>query len=192
VVWRKAATGWTIQDLGTLPGDLFSTAFDVNDVGDVVGLSQNGPATGSSAFLWNAATGTMLGLSGLGGGETYALRINNTSDVAGLSRDVSGNRHAVRWRSATNWTIEDLGTLGGCCSESYGINNFGDVVGVSSVSQRRTGLQHAFLFLASATAVTDLGALRGDSVARDVNDFGFVVGGGSTGRSQHALLWRLP
>jgi probable HAF family extracellular repeat protein len=192
VVWKKAATGWTIQDLGTLPGDMFSTAFDINDVGDVVGLSQNSGATVTSAFLWNAAAGTMLELSSLGGDETYALRINNTSDVAGLSRDVSGNRHAVRWRSATNWTIEDLGTLGGCCSESYGINNFGDVVGVSSFSQRRNGFQHAFLFLASAAAMTDLGGLRGDSWARDVNDFGFAVGGGSTGRSVHALLWRLP
>ena len=191
VVWTKAVTGWAIQDLGTLPGDTSSVAIDVNDAGDVVGLSQNSVTAVTRAFLRNAATGTMLELSGLGGDETYALKINNTSDVAGLSRDVSGNRHAVRWRSATNWTIEDLGTLGGCCSESYGINNFGDVVGVSNFG-RRAGLQHAFLFLASAAAMTDLGALRGDSAARDVNDFGLVVGGGSTGRSLHALLWRLP
>jgi probable HAF family extracellular repeat protein len=190
VMWRKAATGWTIQDLGTLPGDMFSTAFDVNDVGDVVGLSQNSLFTVTRAFLRNAATGTMLELSGLGGDETYALRINSTSDVAGLSRDVSGNRHAVRWRSATNWTIEDLGTLGGCCSESYGINNSGDVVGVSGFSRRR-GLQHAFLFPASGAAMTDLGALRGDSWARNLNDFGFVVGGSGSGRL-HAVLWRLP
>jgi probable HAF family extracellular repeat protein len=192
VVWTKAATGWTTQDLGTLPGDMFSNAHDVNDVGDVVGVSHNSVAAVTRAFLWNAATGTMRELSGLGGGETYALRINNSSDVAGLSRDVSGNRHAVRWPSATNWTIEDLGTLGGCCSESYGIDSFGDVVGVSNVSRRHTGLQHAFLFLANAAAITDLGAFRGDSWARDVNDFGFVVGGGSTGRSLHAFLWRLP
>ena len=192
VMWTKAVTGWTIQDLGTLPGDMFSTARDVNDVGDVVGSSHNSLSTVTRAFLRNAATGIMLELSGLGGDETYALRINNTSDVAGLSRDASGNRHAVRWRSATNWTIEDLGTLGGCCSESYGINNFGDVVGVSGFSSRRSSLQHAFLVPASEAAMTDLGALRSDSWARDVNDFEFVVGGGSTGRSVHALLWRLP
>jgi probable HAF family extracellular repeat protein len=191
VVWTKAVTGWAIQDLGTLPGDTSSAAIDVNDAGDVVGLSQNNVTAVTRAFLRNAATGTMLELSGLGGDETYALRINNTSDVAGLSRDVSGNRHAVRWQSATNWTIEDLGTLGGCCSESYGINNLGDVVGVSNFG-RRAGLQHAFLFLSNAAAMTDLGALRGDSWARDVNDFGLVVGGGSAGRSLHALLWRLP
>ena len=189
VVWTRAAAGWTIQDLGTLPGDFSSTAFDVNDVGDVVGLSRNQAATVTSGFLWHAATGTMLELPGLGGDETYALRINSTSDVAGFSRDASGNRHAVRWRSATNWAIEDLGTLGGCCSEGYGINNFGDVVGVSTFGRR--GLQHAFLSFASAADMTDLGALRADSWARDVNDFGYAVGAGSTGRSLHALLWRL-
>jgi probable HAF family extracellular repeat protein len=191
VLWTKAATGWTIRDLGTLSGDTASSAVDVNDAGDVVGRSYNSVTGVSTGVLWNAATGTMLELPGLGGDETYVLRINNSGDVAGLSRDVSGNRHAVRWRSATNWTIEDLGTLGGCCSESYGINNLGDVVGVSNFG-RRSGLQHAFLFLAGAAAMTDLGALRGDSWARDVNDFGYAVGGGSTGKSLHALLWRLP
>ena len=118
-----------------MPGDTSSVANDVNDAGDVVGLSQNSEYAVTRAFLRNAATGTMLELSGLGGDETYALKINNTSDVAGLSRDVSGNRHAVRWRSATNWTIEDLGTLGGCCSESYGINNL-ETLSVSAISAR--------------------------------------------------------
>ncbi len=175
-----------------MPGDTSSAAIDVNDAGDVVGSSRNSGAAVTRAFLRNAATGTMLALSGLGGDETSALKINNTSDVAGYSRDVSGNLHAVRWRSVTNWTIEDLGTLGGCCSDSSSINNFGDVVGASSFGRRRSGLTHAFLFLSSAAAMTDLGALRGDSWARDVNDFGLVVGGGSTGRSLHAFLWRLP
>ncbi len=175
-----------------MPGDTSSSAVDVNDAGDVVGRSHNNITGVTTVVVWNAATGTMLELSGLGGDETGVLRINNAGDVAGYSRDVSGNRHAVRWRSATNWTIEDLGTLGGCCSEGYGINNFGDVVGVSnSGGQRRSGLQHAFLSLAGAADMTDLGALRGDSVARDVNDFGYAVGSGSAGQYSHAMLWRL-
>jgi probable HAF family extracellular repeat protein len=188
VVWRRSATRWTIQDLGALPGDTYSFAHDVNDEGDVVGSSSTGASGASRGFLWTAATG-MLPLSSLGG-ETYALAINNGGDVAGLSTDASGNRHAVRWRSATNWTLEDLGTLGGCCSEGYGITGAGDVVGVSNVSQRLSGSQHAFL--ANAAGMMDIGALRGDSWARDMNDFGVVVGGGSTGRSIHALLWQLP
>jgi hypothetical protein len=37
----------------------------------------------------------------------------------------------------------------------------------------------------------DLGAPQGQSVARDLNDFGVVVGG-SGGGLPHAVLWRLP
>jgi uncharacterized membrane protein len=62
-------------------------------------------------------------------------------------------------------------------------------VGVSNASQRLTGSQHAFL--ANAAGMTDLGALRGESWARDLNDFGVVVGGSGSG-SLHAVLWKLP
>jgi probable HAF family extracellular repeat protein len=187
VVWTKSAAGWSVQDLGTLPGDTASLAHDVNDRGEIVGSS--GSVTGvTSGFLWTAATG-MFRLSSLGG-DTSALAIGNNGDVAGGSTDTFGNQHAVRWRAATNWTIEDLGTLGGCCSAGLGINSFGDVVGFSNVSRRGSGVQHAFL--ASSTGLmTDLGALRGQSAARDLNDFGVAVRGSGSGR-MHAVLWRLP
>jgi probable HAF family extracellular repeat protein len=179
VMWTKSATGWSVRDLGTLPGDTSGSANDVNDRGDVVGLSYNSVTGITTPVLWSTVVG-MLPLPRMSG-ETYALAINNDSDVAGLSTDAFGNRHAVRWRSTTNWTIEDLGTLGGCCSEAYGINGFGDVVCVSSMSQRRSGLQHAFL--ATPLRMADLGALKRTSVARDVNDFGVVVGASGGGVS---------
>jgi probable HAF family extracellular repeat protein len=177
-MWAKSATGWTVQDLGTLPGDTGSIATDVNDDGEVVGMSGSESAP-SRAFRWTAATG-MLQLSSLGG-ETYALAINNNGDVAGLSTNPSGNRRAVRWRSATNWSIEDLGTLGGCCSEGSDINSFGDVVGLSN----------SRAFLANASGMINLGALGRQSWARAVNDFGVAAGGSGSARL-HAVLWRLP
>ena len=189
-VWTGSAGGWVVQTLGTLQGDAFSTAHDVNDAGTIVGVSgrQNGP---SSAFLWTAAAG-MSRLPSLGGLTTYALAISNGGDVAGLSTDASGTRHAVRWRFSSGWVIEDLGTLGGCCSEGYGINMFGDVVGVSNLGApgKRSGTQRAFL-ARPAAAMTDFGGLKGQSAARDLNDFGVVVGGSGSGQL-HAVLWRLP
>jgi len=174
-----------VQALGTLPGDAFSNAHDVNDAGAVVGLSGPGDGTGSG-FMWTAAAG-MSRLPGLGGNTIYALAISNGGDVAGLSTDASGTRHAVRWRSSSGWAVEDLGTLGGCCSEGYGINTFGDVVGVSDLG-KRSGTR-AFL-ARPAAAMTDLG-VQGQSAARDLNDFGVVVGGSGRGPLQ-ALVWRLP
>jgi probable HAF family extracellular repeat protein len=129
----------------------------------------------------------MSRLPSLGGETTYALAVNNSGDVAGLSTDSTGTRHAVRWRSSAGWAVEDLGTLGGCCSEAYGINTSGDVVGVSNLG-KRSGTQQGFLARPDAL-MTGLAAQR-QSGARDLNDFGVVVGhGGSQG---HAVLWRVP
>ena len=186
-VWTMSGGGWALQTLGTLPDDTFSVATDVNDEGTVVGLSGRGTGTVASGFLWTAATG-MSTLPGLGGQLTYALAINDGGDVAGLSTDAAGTRHAVRWRASEGWAVEDLGTLGGCCSESYGINTFGDVVGVSAVG-KRSGTQHGFLARPGAIMM-DLMA-RGQSAARDLNDFGAVVGSGGGGLP-HAVLWRVP
>lgn len=186
VMWTRSSTGWTLQDLGVLPGDTSSLAIDINDRGEIVGVSNN-PSGVGSGFLLTPATG-MFRLSSLGG-DTEAVAINDAGDVAGFSTTSSGDVHAVRWQSATNWTVEDLGSLGGCCSQASGINNYGDVVGVSNVSQRRSGLQHAFL-ARSGGLVTDLGSLSGSSIARDVNDFS-VAAGSSGGAKIHAALWKL-
>lgn len=185
-MWRTSGTGWVLEDLGTLPGDVFANARDVNDEGTVVGLSGNGAGV-SSAFRWTASTG-MVKLDSLGG-ETYALAVSNQGDIAGFSTDAAGNRHAVRWPAGGD-AIEDLGTLGGCCSEGYGINGAGDIVGVSDLGKRRTSTQRGFL-AKRGMRMTDLGALRGQSAARDLNDFGTVVGASGNGQ-WHAVLWRLP
>ena len=188
-VWTMSAGGWAVQTLGTLPDDTFSVAHDVNDDGIVVGLSGRGTGEVASGFLWTAATGMSL-LPGLGGELTNALAIGSSGDVAGLSTDAGGTSHAVRWRSSAGWAVEDLGTLGGCCSSGSGINTFGDVVGWSNLGSR-SGTQRAFL-ARPAGAMTDLGAPQGQSAARDLNDFGVVVGGASARGRVHAVVWRLP
>jgi probable HAF family extracellular repeat protein len=188
VMWTKSGAGWTLRVLGTLPGDTGSNAADVNDHGEIVGSS--GSAGVNSAFLWTASNG-MRRLPSLSSGNTQASAISNSGDIAGFSTDASGNPHAVRWRAATAWQLEDLGSLGRCCSFADGINNLGDIVGTSNFG-RRAGLQHAFLVASTSTGMTDLGAIGGSSVARDLNDFGVVVGAGRTRNSNHALLWRLP
>jgi probable HAF family extracellular repeat protein len=190
VMWRKGTSEWLIEDLGTLPGDMASSANDVNDSGTVVGVSMSSLEIDriERAFRWTPSTG-MVALPGLGG-NTTALAIGKNGDIAGTSIDGAGKHHAVRWRASDN-AIQDLGSLGGCCSGGYGINTAGTVVGVSDLGGRR-GNQHAFL-AKSGASMTDLGALRGQSAARDLNDFGTIVGSSGGGNGQlHAAIWKKP
>lgn len=73
------------RDLGTL-GGLNSAAWDINDVGQVVGdsdtvLANDYENTPSHAFLWER--GNMRDLGTLGGDYSRALAINNTGVVVG-------------------------------------------------------------------------------------------------------------
>jgi hypothetical protein len=72
-----------IEDLGTLPGDISSKAYAINDAEDVVG-SSSGPA-GIRAFFWTRSSG-MKELTGLQGATyTEAFAINNSGEVVGAS-----------------------------------------------------------------------------------------------------------
>jgi probable HAF family extracellular repeat protein len=91
---------WTsetgMQDLGTLPGDVASGAFGINDRGDVVGLSLD--ASGNPrAFL--RQNGVMTDLSTLIPTDSpllpfFAEIINSREEIVGLGADTStGNVH---------------------------------------------------------------------------------------------------
>jgi len=178
----------SVTDLGTL-GGTSSSAFAVNDLGQVVG---GWPALGEShAFLWEAGTMTELA------GGHCAWRVNTLGQVVGNGRTVVGHVHAFLWQAGT---AIDLGTLGGDVSSvgcgarlgsevfvpSGGINNLGQAVGTSETA---TGEFHAFLW--QAGALTDLGTLGGSfSGAQAINDVGQVVGVSRTAAGHlHAFLW---
>ena len=77
--------------------------------------------------------------------------------------------------------VVDLGHLGGGFSDAFGINNDPGSVQVVGRSTRADGFTHAFFWPAP----------RPQSAARDLNDFGVVVGGSGSGQLQ-AVVWRLP
>jgi probable HAF family extracellular repeat protein len=105
----SAATTYTIQDLGALPGHTVSQAFDVNDSGEVVGQSfPSSPFENPYAFLYSS--GQMKDLGTLGGNFSAARGINASGEVVGQSATSSGAPHAFLY-SGTQ--MQDLGTLGG-------------------------------------------------------------------------------
>jgi probable HAF family extracellular repeat protein len=93
---------WTdetsMQDLGTLPGDVYSAGFDINERGDVVGGSIDGnPATGNTrAYLWQ--NGVMTDLNTLVPADSplyllVAFAINDVGEIAGFGVSSTGNIH---------------------------------------------------------------------------------------------------
>jgi probable HAF family extracellular repeat protein len=114
-------------DLGTLPGDRYSTANAVNDRGQVVGYSVTADAAGNPgrwhAFLWSQEEG-MIDLGTLGGSSSAAIGIDRNGRVVGYST-LSGDS-VVR---AFSWSREggmvELPSLGGNHAEPTAISKNG-------------------------------------------------------------------
>lgn len=77
-----------MRSLGTLGGKN-SSAFDINDAGDVVGVADTGIVIDGASYLWQPflySDGVMYGLGALGGfGYGVANGLNNAASVVGSS-----------------------------------------------------------------------------------------------------------
>lgn len=125
----------TIQDLGTLGGKN-SFAYGINDLGQIVGLSQT---HGQDApFIWSENTG----MQRIRDGFWVPYAINNLGQVAGFASP----GHAALWTQGGG--MHDLGVLPGTdSSTAYAINNRGVAVGNSWVALKNPG----FAFVWSPT-----------------------------------------
>ncbi len=195
VLWKDGQ----IIDLGTLGGNE-SSAFAVNDRGQVVGVAVNtisDPfsflATQLRAFLWQ--NGVMQDLGTLGGPEGWALFINERGQVAGFSLTNSTPNPSTAFPTQDpflweNGTMLDLGTLGGTFGWPYWLNNRGQVVGASNLAGDVTF--HPFLWTKTG-GIQDLGTFGGNNgVAQHINDAGEVAGSADFPGNQihHGALWR--
>ena len=167
-----ASAIYTIEDLGTLPGDYASVAMGINQVGDVVGWSA-GP-TGTRAFVYTTAAG-MTPLPAPAGRPVSTARAINANGVVVGTASTGGSDigHAVRWQSGV---ATDLGTLAsGFFSEARGVNATGTIVGSSSTDGGGLLATHAFRS-SDAAGMVDLTPGYDDAHAEGINDSGQVVG----------------
>lgn len=174
------APRYTVRDLGTLGGE-WSSAVDINDIGQVVGTSVN-RLGGERAFLWGQ--GMMRELPTLAGLTTHAYALNNREQVVGESLDAGGHYHAVLWAGRI---LRDLGVVDGEHSAATAINDTGQVVGYTMSGGIRT---KALLWVKGT--VRDLGTLGGEDSASagGINKSGQVVGSAATGGyGSHVFLW---
>lgn len=154
-------------------GGGYSTAYGINDLGQIVLYSSTTPSGDYRAFVGNpvdgwANLGTLTGSSG-----TRGLAINENGEIAGVGYGPGGSWGGAVIGDASNG-LTGLGTLGGGTSVATGINDIGQVVGRSQTS---SGASHSFIGDAT-NGLIDLGTLGGtNSSANGVNNGGHVVGG---------------
>lgn len=185
-----------MSDLGTLPGHAQSEAWDINNLGEAVGISVPG---GYHAVLWRK--GQIIALGSLGqGGSTSALAINDARQVVGhpaflwedgvmtdltktfdipggTAWDINESRDIIvgPWLLHADGTVTTLGTLGGEITQGFGLN---DLQVVAGWSERVPGQRIFYAFVWEEGDIVDLGAVGGLSAswASAVNNTGQVVG----------------
>jgi probable HAF family extracellular repeat protein len=199
-----------MTDLGALPGGGSSLAIWINDLGQVVGLSQNGlidPLSGapqSLAVLWQDGQIVPLGTFG---GTSQANAINNRGQVIGFAQNavpdpyplnnIFGGADVTQTRAFLweNGVMHDLGTLGGPDSFGEYVNELGQVVGISytdSTPNDTTGIPTVHPFLWQNGQILDLGSLGGTlGDVFGLNERGDVVGEMTLAGDefQHPYLW---
>jgi probable HAF family extracellular repeat protein len=140
-----------ITNLGTLPGDNYSSAEDINDLGQVVGYSGPSGISDTTAFLYSSTTG-MISLGRLFSTDSYsvALGINNEGQVVGWSGTNSNfyttSGEGIRAFLYSDGIMQDLNSLIApgsdfILTQAQAINDRGEIVGAGSIN----GELHAVL-----------------------------------------------
>ena len=165
------------------PGSDYSTAFDINDFGDIAGAANT--ATGLRAFRSRRNT-AYIELGPLSGDtNSAAFGINLRGEVVGYSSGPNGTR-AVIWNPGG--IVRPLPALSGTNgSRALAINDTGDVVGVSEMPSG----PRATLWVAPRSTAQDLGTLPGHGVseALSISESGDVVGSSGNLQQRRAVLW---
>jgi len=189
-----------MQDLGTLGGPDATGPLQINEAGQVAGISLTSdvanPTTGfptQDPFFWE--NGRMRDLGTLGGTVGFTTALNNRSEVVGQS-NLAGDLtfHPFLWTKTGG--MHDLGTLGGDTGITNWINDAGDIVGKADLPGPLSPQDHHPV-LWKHGALIDLGVLPGDSSgnAYYANSRGQVVGTSEDrqhmliGVGEHAFLW---
>ncbi len=145
-----AQVSYSVTDIGVLGSGPHSQASAINNLGQVVGVSDTSGANTPHAILYSNGVLTDLGTFPGGGPTSYASGINDTGVIVGIGSATS-SAHGF---STTGGAFTDLGTLGsGTQSDGRAIANNGIIVG--QVTLNGVGEGRAFYY--SGGVMTNLG-----------------------------------
>jgi probable HAF family extracellular repeat protein len=199
-LWQQNGTGgWSLTDLGTLPGSTDSAAYAINNSGQVVG---NPNSTSGHPFVWqngvmtdlntlvpaNSALGSAYGINDNGqitgganqknlGGLPYLLT-PSTSNPGTYTETVLPSYTGGDARSSNAWSNPFYFTT------SYGmsVNSSGQVAGVGQLFAA---------FWANTTTIRNVGSTNTQGGAFGLNNSGQVVGSlkGYKTKALYAFIW---
>jgi probable HAF family extracellular repeat protein len=188
VLWKNGE----MMDLGTLGEGTDSMAYNVNELGQVAGMSFTNNTINATTglptvdiFLWE--NGKMIDLGTLGGVESILSELNNKGQIAGYS-NLEGDMttHPV---IGDRTGMKDLGTFGGDNGTANWLNDEGQVVGTADFPG--DVIHHAFIW--QDGVMTDLGTVDGDGCSNGVgiNSLAEAVGTSTDchGSVLHLFLW---
>lgn len=190
---RPNTTGYTLKDLGALPGDSASTVSrglngvspfggnPLNNAGQVAGTSFEPSAFTATLF----SNGTATNLNTLGSSSSLAIAVNATAQVVGEEMNsVCNCNHAFLYSNGSMQDIND-NSLFPNGSAAIGINKSGQIVGGGNINSSTV---HAFLY--SNGKMTDINPFNGSSSnAVSINDSGQIIG--SSGNTNLTGTWLL-
>ena len=181
-IWEEGAGS---QEIGALPGGLFSASTGVNRRGQVVGWSHTG-VDQRRAFIWYPLAG-MVDLGTLpGSSSSWAEGINDSTLVVGYSAFPSGETRGFVWTPGDGLS-EIAPLVGDASSRAISVNNNAAVAGVSGA----LGTRRPFVWRQPQGAVA-LDRLPGSSecVPMRIDDLGIVFGSCRwLGNEERASLW---
>jgi len=179
-VWNRS--NFKAKHISALSGGDYSSASDINDLGEVVGVFNTGSAI--VPFLWTPKGGPSRIPLLPGDSCGQAIAMNKSGQVVGYSSGRKGARAFIWGRKLG---VRDLGVLpGGSYSTARGVNDANEVVGTSGSSNG----DRAVLWTKEGM-VLDVGTLPGDwaSEAVAINNSGEVVGSSKGPGGTRAFIW---
>jgi len=183
----------TITDLGTLPGGTFSSAYDINNIGEVVGIASDAAGMNRRVIWQNGIIVDTLPQPS--SAVTTATQLNEHRQLVGFANQGGGGiGYGVYWSNGTAVKLQPLPGTAASGAAANGINALGDVAGGGTGGGGTVPLyQHAGIWR-NGLLFRDIGVIPGGnySMAYDINDAGQVTGtgtAGGTGARQYAFVW---